>query len=95
MWCRRSDGGAARAASSPSVERPTSVRMSVRMVTRFVYVRVGGDLLEVPKLRGALFGFARACGGAAEVPRGGVVVHAALRLASAACTGRTESLLRP
>ena len=38
--------------------------MSVRMVTRFVYVRVCGGLSEVPSvLCGALFGFARACGG--------------------------------
>ena len=49
LWCLLNEGGAARAASSPSVERPTRARMSVRMVSRFVYVRVGGDLLEVPK----------------------------------------------
>ena len=64
MWCLRSDGGAAKAASSPSVERPTSVRMSVRMVTRFVfYVRVCGGLLEVPKALWRAVQFARECGG--------------------------------
>ena len=57
LWCLRSDGGAAKAASSPSVERPTSVRMSVRMVTRFVYVLRVAACWRCRACCGALFGF--------------------------------------
>ena len=89
LWCLLNEGGAARAASSPSVERPTSVRMSVRMVTRFVYVLVWRLAGGAKTLCGALFVRA-CCGGAAEVPRGGVVVHAA----AASRVGRLHRLHR-
>ena len=64
--------------------------MSVRMVTRFVYVRVGGGLLGVPKR--ALWWVSRVIAAAvswrcqvawAFTPR--------LRLASAVCTGLRDS----
>ena len=53
--------------------------MSVRMVTRFVYVRVGGALLEVPKraLGRAVCDFARGLLLQLGVPRCAWVVHAA------------------
>ena len=55
--------------------------MSVRMVARFVYVRVGGGLLEVPKALWRAVRFARECGGGvlcccSRSCKGGVVVHA-------------------
>jgi hypothetical protein len=98
LWCLRSDGGAANAASSPSVERPTRVRMSVRMVTRFVYVRVCGGLLEVPKALWRAVRFARECGGGVCCSRSCKGGRGRARRGCVARTGRraTQSyFLRP
>ena len=72
--------------------------MSVRMVTRFVYVRVCGGLLEVPKALWRAVRFARECGGGVCCSRSCKGGRGRARRGCVARTGRraTQSyFLRP